>query len=56
MYLDASKLTMKQREDLQEELKKQHYYTQYLFLEDPTRILVEAEIRNRLEAEQKAQK
>ena len=54
MYLDASKLTMKQREDLQAELKKQQFYTQYLFLEDPTRILVEAEIRQRLEAEQEA--
>ena len=56
MYLDASKLTTKQRDDLQAELKKQHFYTQYLFLEDPTRILVEAEIRNRLEAEQEADK
>jgi hypothetical protein len=54
MYLDASKLTSKQREDLQAELKKQHFYTQYLFLEDPTRILIEAEIRQRLEAEQEA--
>jgi hypothetical protein len=52
MYLDMSKLTIKQREDLQAELKKQQFYTQYLFREDPTRILVEAEIRRRLEAEQ----
>jgi hypothetical protein len=54
LYLDVSKLTFKQREDLQSELKQQSFYTQYLFLEDPTRILVEAEIRQRLEAEQKA--
>ena len=56
IYLDASKLTMKQREDLQAELKKQQFYTQYLFLDDPTRILVEAEIRQRIEAEQEAGK
>lgn len=54
LYLDASKLTMKQREDLQVELKKQNFYTQYLFLEDPTRMLVEAEIRQRLEAERES--
>lgn len=56
MYLDASKLTSKQREDLQTELKKQHFYTQYLHLHDPTHILVEAEIRQRLEAERDANK
>lgn len=55
LYLDVARLTTKQREDLQAELKKQQFYTQYLFLEDPTRILVEAEIRKRLEAEQVAQ-
>jgi len=56
MYLDASKLTSKQREDLQSELKKQQFYTQYLHLQDPMHILVEAEIRQRLEAEQDANK
>ena len=55
-YLDQSKLTSKQREDLRTELDKQNFYVQYLFLEDPTRILVEAEIRQRLEAEQAAAK
>jgi hypothetical protein len=55
-YFDVSKLTYKQREDLQTELTKQQCYTQYLFLEDPTHILVEAEIRQRLEAEQAAAK
>ena len=54
MYLDTSKLTIKQREDLQTELKARNFYTQYLFLEDPTHILVEAEIRQRLEAERKS--
>jgi len=54
MYLDVSKLTMKQRDDLQAELKKRNFYTQYLHMEDPMHILVEAEIRQRLEAEQEA--
>lgn len=52
MYLDMAKLTGEQRQNLQDELDKQGFYTQYLFLDDPTRILVEAEIRRRLEAEQ----
>jgi len=56
MYLDTSKLTGKQRTELVNELEKQHFYVQHLFLEDPTRLLVEAEIRNRLEAEQAAEK
>lgn len=51
-YLDVGKLTRDQRQDLQDELDKQGYFTQYLFLDDPTRILIEAEIRRRLEAEQ----
>jgi hypothetical protein len=52
-YLDPSKLTDKQRDDLRTELEKQQYYIQYLYLEDPTHILIEAEIRQRLEAERK---
>ena len=56
MYLDPSKLTDKQREDLRAELEKQGFFIQYLHLVDPTHILVEAEIRQRLEAEQKAGK
>jgi hypothetical protein len=52
-YLDPSKLTDKQRDDLGAELEKQGYYIQYLHLEDPTHILIEAEIRQRLEAERK---
>lgn len=54
LYLDVSKLTSKQRDDLQAELKKRNYYTQYMILEDPMHMLVEAEIRQRLEAEQAA--
>lgn len=54
LFLDPSKLTDKQRDDLRAELEKQHYYIQYLHLEDPTHLLVEAEIRQRLEAERKA--
>ena len=53
MYFDVSNLTIKQREDLQAELKARQFHTQYLFLEDPIHILVEAEIRQRLEAERK---
>jgi len=56
MYLDPSKLTDKQRDDLRTELEKQGFFIQYLHLNDPTHILVEAEIRQRLEAEQKAGK
>jgi hypothetical protein len=54
-YLDQSTLTDKQRKDLWAELEKQGYYVQYLFFEDPTHMLVEAEIRQRLEAEREAQ-
>ena len=50
-YIDPSKLTDKQRKDLRAELEKQGYYVQYLLFEDPTHMLVEAEIRQRLEAE-----
>ena len=56
MYLDPSKLTHKQRDDLRAELENQGYFIQYLYLEDPTRILVEAEIRQRLESEREAGK
>lgn len=56
LYLDPSKLTNKQSKDLRDELEKQHYYIQYLHMEDPMHILIEAEIRQRLEAEQKAPK
>jgi hypothetical protein len=56
MYLDASKLTSKQRGDLHAELKERQFYTQYIILEDPMHILVEAEIRQRLQAEQEAAK
>jgi len=56
MYLDTSKLTEKQRKDLRTELEKQNFYIQYMALQDPTYILVEAEIRQRLEAEQEANK
>lgn len=56
LYLDVSKLTSKQRDDLQAELKNRQFYTQYLFLEDPTRFLVESEIRQRLEAEQESER
>jgi hypothetical protein len=52
MFLDMSKLTEKQRADLVQELKKQHFWVQYLHLDDPTHLLVEAEIRRRLEEEQ----
>lgn len=52
MYLDCSKLTDKQRADLRAELEKQQFFIQYLHLDDPTHLLVEAEIRQRLEAEQ----
>jgi hypothetical protein len=55
-YLDPSKLTSKQREDLKAELDKRGFYVQYLHMEDPTYILAEAEIRQRLEAEQAAAK
>lgn len=54
LYLDPSKLTDKQRDDLRAELEKQGYYIQYLMLQDPTHMLIEAEIRQRLEAERKA--
>jgi hypothetical protein len=54
-YLDPSKLTDKQREDLRTELEKQDYYIQYLHLEDPTYMLIEAEIRQRIEAERESQ-
>jgi hypothetical protein len=54
LYFDMSKLTDKQRKDLRAELEKQNYYIQYLHLEDPTYMLIEAEIRQRLEAERKA--
>lgn len=54
-YFDMAKLTDKQREDVRTELDKQQFYVQYLFLEDPTYMLIEAEIRNRLEAERKAE-
>jgi hypothetical protein len=53
VYFDTSKLTTKQRSDLQDELKKRNFYAQYLHMEDPMHILIEAEIRQRLEAEQK---
>jgi len=53
-YFDMSKLTDKQRKDLRDELEKQYCYVQYLHLEDPTHILIEAEIRQRLEAEREA--
>jgi len=56
MYLDPSKLTDKQRNDLRTELEKQGFFIQYLHLADPTHILVEAEIRQRLEAEREAGK
>jgi hypothetical protein len=55
-YIDPARLTDKQREDLRAELDKQGYYVQYLFFEDPTPLLVEAEIRARLEAEQAAKR
>ena len=53
MYLDTSKLTDKQRADLRTELEKRNFYVQYLHMEDPMHILIESEIRQRLEAEQK---
>ena len=56
MYLDTSKLTSKQRDDLTKELEKQHYYVQYLFVQDPMPMLIEAEIRARLEAEQEKER
>jgi hypothetical protein len=54
MYLDPSKLTAKQHEDLQAELEKQGFFIQYLHLADPTYILIESEIRQRLEAERES--
>ena len=55
-YLDPSRLTDNQRDDLRAELEKRNYYVQYLHFDDPTQILIEAEIRQRLEAEQKESK
>lgn len=52
IYLDVSSLTSNQRSDLQDEMKRRNFYVQYLFLEDPMTILIEAEIRQRLAAEQ----
>jgi hypothetical protein len=56
MYLDQSKFTREQREALMTELDKRGFWVQYLHLDDPTYLLVEAEVRQRLEAEQEASK
>ena len=55
-YINMGTLTLEQRNEVQAELEKQGFFVQYLFLEDPSNLLMELRIRKQIEAEQEAAK
>ncbi|AYN57899.1 hypothetical protein PP640_gp47 [Arthrobacter phage Faja] len=52
LFFNDDKLTHQQRRDLKEELGQRNFYVQDIMLADPMQILVEREVRMKLEAEQ----
>lgn len=52
LFFPVDKLTHKQTRDLKEELGQRNFYVQDIMLAEPMQILVEREVRLKLEAEQ----
>lgn len=56
LYFSTDKLTYKQSRDLQEELGQRGFYVTTIQFADPMQMLIEREVRLKLEAEQEEKK